>query len=534
MNTQVDLSQLAIDRRPAARKPRAAGSRVWLTRYVLPATVLGGFASLLLWSAREHFLPAAPVTTIPVLATRSEVQRAGLPLFNAAGWIEPRPTLMQVSALAEGVVEKLLVVEGQEVHAGDPIAKLVEADAQFALSQASDDRELRKAELQSAEAGVAAAKSTLEFPTESQTAVAEADALLAKAIAEQQAWPQQVRSAEARLLLAQQDLDGKKSVTDVISERQMQRVRSEVVLAQSATDELRVHKPHLDEEIEALQRKVAALRKRLELKIVETRGLADAQANLTSAQARLRQAEVAIKTAELRLSRMTVRAPIDGRILQLTCQPGSRMMGQTAVGAVDASTLVTMYDPQNLQVRADVRLEDLPRVQSGAPVKISTAALASPIDGTVLRATSSADVQKNTLAVKISILDPPAVIKPEMLVQVVFLAPESANHAEQPNELLRLLIPRQLVIAGDGSKVWIADQAAGAARLQSITLGQTAQNDMVEVTAGLTAADKLLVEGRQQLRDGQRISIRGEDSSLGVGSKAVAPENSLEHSSAHH
>src|SRR5947207_1035179 len=107
MNAQVDLSQLAIDRRPAAAKQRSGQTRIWLTRYALPGLVLVGFAAVLLWSARDSFLPATQVTVTPVLATRAEVQQAGLPLFNAAGWIEPRPTLMQVAALAEGVVDKL-------------------------------------------------------------------------------------------------------------------------------------------------------------------------------------------------------------------------------------------------------------------------------------------------------------------------------------------------------------------------------------------------------------------------------------------
>ncbi len=517
MNAHVDLSQLAVERRPLQQGLRPKSQRrQWGTRYVLPGVVLLGFAAVMGWSARDSLLPATRVTATPVMVVRGEVQQAGMPLFNAAGWIEPRPTLVQVTALSEGVVERLLVVEGQEVDVGDPIAKLVEIDAQNALSQANFDLDLRKAELQNSQAALVAAKSTLEFPAALQTAVAEADAMLAKSLAEQKAWPQQLKAAEARLLLSQQDLQAKEKASDSISERQLQRSRSDLNSAQAAVDELKAHKPHLDEEIDALQRKSDALHKQLELKITETRGVADAEANAKAAATRVGQAELAVKTAQLRLDRMTVRAPIHGRILQLTSQPGSRLMGQTAVGAVEASTVVTMYDPKNLQVRADVRLEDLPRVQSGAAVKISTAALAEPFDGKVLFATSSADVQKNTLQVKIGVDNPPPVIKPEMLVQVTFLAPESAGQAEKASEQLRMFVPKQLIDNDGGAKVWIADQAAGVARLRPITLGREARNGLVEVIGGLNPADKLLVDGRQQLREGQRISITGEDNSLGV------------------
>ena len=47
--------------------------------------------------------------------------------------------------------------------------------------------------------------------------------------------------------------------------------------------------------------------------------------------------------------------------------------------------------------------------------------------GTVLFISSEADIQKNTLQVKVAIPDPPDVFKPEMLVDVTFLAPERSD-----------------------------------------------------------------------------------------------------------
>ena len=125
----------------------------------------------------------------------------------------------------------------------------------------------------------------------------------------------------------------------------------------------------------SVQRKCEALRTKLELKTDEKRALKKPQANLAGAEAKLAQAQLAVETAELRLERMTVRSPIDGRVLALNAQPGRRLMGLNAASERDASTVVTLYDPQQLQVRADVRLEDVPQVQIGQPVQISTAAL---------------------------------------------------------------------------------------------------------------------------------------------------------------
>ena len=78
----------------------------------------------------------------------------------------------------------------------------------------------------------------------------------------------------------------------------------------------------------------------------------------------------------------------------------------------------------NLQVRADVRLEDVPQVQIGQPVQITTAAQASRSTGQVLGDDLAGRHSEEHAAGQGAIDDPPAVIKPEMLVQVTFLAPE--------------------------------------------------------------------------------------------------------------
>jgi hypothetical protein len=84
---------------------------------------------------------------------------------------------------------------------------------------------------------------------------------------------------------------------------------------------------------------------------------------------------------------------------------------------------------------------------------------------------------------------------------------------------MRLAVPRTLVENGpDGTRIWVADQAASLARHQRIQLGPALTADLVEVTEGLTAADKLIVAGREALMDGARITISGEDLTLGANS----------------
>ena len=68
MPSNLDLKSLAV-RRDA---PPAAGRRRHvITRYVLPALLLVGFAALVAYAIRERLDPPVPVTVVPVMTTRS-------------------------------------------------------------------------------------------------------------------------------------------------------------------------------------------------------------------------------------------------------------------------------------------------------------------------------------------------------------------------------------------------------------------------------------------------------------------------------
>jgi multidrug efflux pump subunit AcrA (membrane-fusion protein) len=165
-------------------------------------------------------------------------------------------------------------------------------------------------------------------------------------------------------------------------------------------------------------------------------------------------------------------------------------------------------------VRVDVRLDDVARVRPGLKVRIESAALPNAhLEGEVLLATSQADIQKNTLSVKVAIHAPPAGLRPDMLCQVTFLSPPRPASAETKGEQsVRLLVPKQLI---DSGAVWVVDQLTGTARLRPVTVGLSA-GDLVEVTSGLAAQDKLIVGGREGLKDGTRVRVAGEDEQLGI------------------
>lgn len=517
----VDLQQLAVDRSDHAQLQSPVGTRrQLLTRYVLPSLLLLGFSLLIVWASRDFLIPPKLVTVVPVFATQAEAQPADTPLFSAAGWIEPRPTPVRVAALAPGVVEQLLVVEDQPVEAGQPIAELVNDDARLAHDRAVADLDLRDAELDEAKATLKAAITRFQQPVHLEAALGEANAALAKIETELGNLPFAARRATAQREFAQKDYERKLLAKGAIPGRAIDEAKSALDAGNAFVEEFRDREASLENEATALTQRRDALKTQLRLLTDEIRAKEEAEARVKAAEARIAQARVATADAQLQLDRMTVRAPINGRVFRLIGHPGARVGGAvTHAAEYDGSTIVTLYRPDMLQVRVDVRFENIPQVGLGQPVQIENPAVPSPLRGHVLFVSSEADIQKNTLQVKVAIDSPPAVLKPEMLVDVTFLSQERraesqerTAESQEPEETLVtcIYIPEKLLQREkDGSFVWVADQSAGVARKTAVKTGAVSEQG-IEITSGLKLTSKVIASGRNDLEDGDRIRVIGE------------------------
>lgn len=530
--SEVDLRGLALDR--TATDPFATSHRQHLlSRYVLPILLLTGFVSLATWASWEWIFPPRRVTVTPVFTTTSAPTRQGSTLFQAAGWIEPRPTPVRVAALAPGVVEALLVVEDQPVAVGQPIARLIKDDAQLTYERAAADLELRQAELEQTQAALLAAETRLKNPVHLHAVFGEAEALLAEVQTRLQNLPFETRRAESDFEAMRKGYEGKLSAKGAIAGAAIDVAKAKADAAKALVEELHGRADSLQREHEALTRRRDALRTQLELLTDEVRARDEADAEVKAAVARVTQARVTVAEAKLRLDRMTVVSPIDGRVFRLIAHPGARLGGggggASQTSGHDSSTVVTLYRPGMLQVRVDVRFEDIPRVGLNQAVRIDNPALEKPLTGKVLFVSSEADIQKNTLQVKVEIPDPPAVFKPEMLVDVTFLSQPVAHRDGQSPSAdseadVRILVPANLIHGqGDEAFVWIADRSRGIAVRQPVQCGDQSADGLVEVHRGLNVSSRLIVSGVEGLADADPIRVAGEDT--GIGTATLPPDS---------
>jgi HlyD family secretion protein len=87
------------------------------------------------------------------------------------------------------------------------------------------------------------------------------------------------------------------------------------------------------------------------------------QADKEVSRAAVALAESQVEQTKTEIDRATVRAPIDGQVLQVNVRPGEY------VGAQPGQTLMMLGDLTRHHVRADIDEHDIPRFQPGAPAR---------------------------------------------------------------------------------------------------------------------------------------------------------------------
>ena len=254
--------------------------------------------------------------------------------------------------------------------------------------------------------------------------------------------------------------------------------------------------------------------------------LESARAEVESLRARIAVAHQQVKVSESLVSQrrtdladMQVRAPFDGIAISKDAQPGEMISPVSAGGGFTRSGIAPIVDMSSLEIEVDVSESYINRVHPGMPVEAVLDAYPDwRIPAHVITTVPSADRQKATVRVRIGFepspgsgparaeskgqnLDPR--ILPDMGVKVSFLneRPATADAAKP-----RLLVPTTAVRAADGKSIVFVLRDDRAER-RAVSVG-TATGDQTEVLAGVSAGERVVVEGPQTLKDGDKVKVQ--------------------------
>lgn len=448
----------------------AKRSYTWL----LPLFLVIGFLLVFALIFAKKFLPAVEVNTAPVVTLQQALEAStpdssqpsagsrGKMLFQATGWVEPDPYTTYVPTLTNGIVKEVHVLEGESVKKDQLLATLIKEDAQLDLRQAE-----RKVEATRAKINAHCATKDIhekEILASSQKA---------KALSEE------LKSLEDQYQRLNRITSG------AISEQDRIKAKFLVTRQQALIEEAKAEIPQLEAKINQIDLERESLEQNLEEIIV------------------------ARDRAKLAFDRTEIRSPMNGIVLKLHAAPGKKRF--INMDDPNSAVIVELYDPEKLQARIDVPLTEAAALSVGQSVDLTSDLLPdTEFKGTVTRITGEADIQRNTLQVKVSIQNPDPRLRPGMLVRGKFYsissstAPGTGNNT---NGRIALYAPENALfdIEGSKAKAWVVS-ADNTAEMRSLTISAIEKDDHRMITEGLRSGEQIILPPFEHLTEGTRVS----------------------------
>ena len=231
---------------------------------------------------------------------------------------------------------------------------------------------------------------------------------------------------------------------------------------------------------------------------------AQAVARAQAESARVDAAASALGVARANLENTLIRAPFTGVVLTKDAEVGE-VVAPSVGGGLTRGAVVTMADFATLEVEVDVNEAYIARIRAGEPARITLDAYPdTAFRGSVRLVVPTADRQKATVQVKVSIRDRDPRILPEMGARVEFLEPAHAGAGPAPRP--RVSVPADAVHS-DGAEtiVWLVKE--GRLERRVVEAGPTS-GGMREVRAGLTGGEVLVTGGLEKPAAGMKVTVK--------------------------
>lgn len=202
-----------------------------------------------------------------------------------------------------------------------------------------------------------------------------------------------------------------------------------------------------------------------------------AKGNLDSSKARLEAAQAALREAREQLAHTVVRAPYSGVVSKRHIEVGE--------AASPGQPLMSGFSLEHLRVRVEVPQQLIQAVRSERKARVLLPDTAKDaVSAEQLTIFPYASTGSNTFTVRIDL--PPRVegLLPGMLVKVAFVV----------GRRTRLAVPAQAVVYRSEVVGVYVVKPDGAVTLRQIRPGRLAEDDMIEVLAGLSEGERIALD----------------------------------------
>ena len=292
---------------------------------------------------------------------------------------------------------------------------------------------------------------------------------------------------------------------------QIENAEYAAALSQAEADSLRIDAQLREAEAtrDQIRRDLARSKELLARNLEPRRTVEDLESQLAGAEARVgvQRAQVASGKAAIAYARANyentfIRAPFDGTVLRKDAEVGEVVAPVATGGGLTRGAVVTMADLKTLEVEVDVNEAYIAQIRDDQPTRIVLDAYPSAsFGGKVRQIVPTADRQKATVQVKVSITDRDPRILPEMGARVEFL--DSVSTATDAPT--RVFVPAEAVrTEGANTVVWVVRD--GRASRVTIEAGPVSGGRR-EVRSGLSGGETVVVGPATGLADGDKVNV---------------------------
>jgi HlyD family secretion protein len=286
----------------------------------------------------------------------------------------------------------------------------------------------------------------------------------------------------------------------------VRQAQAEVLRAQAALAEAEAAR-------DQLARDLRRGRSLLQDSLTSEREVEDLEAQLTGAEARvgvqqamIQSAEASVGVAEANLENTFIRAPFNGTVLRKDAEVGEVVAPVATGGGLTRGAVVTMADLETLEVEVDVNEAYIAQIANGQPSRITLDAYPdTDYLGEVRQIVPTADRQRATVLVKVSILEKDTRILPEMGARVDFVEVAAADGDTETAQQPRIFVAAEAVRDEAGQPVvWVVrDNRVFRVFVEAGPVSGGRR----EIRSGLSGGEQVVVEGPDSLEDGETVRI---------------------------
>jgi HlyD family secretion protein len=217
-------------------------------------------------------------------------------------------------------------------------------------------------------------------------------------------------------------------------------------------------------------------------------------------RAAVEQAQGILDLMNVNLANTVIRSPIDGTVLDRNVEVGEYVTTGFVGDNGAKGYVVSLADLNDLRVELDISQNDFNKISADSKCTIFTDAYPDrKYEGKVDQISPEANRQKATILVKVKILHPDELLRPDMNATVSFLREVSATQPAVA-QMAAVFIPSSSVRDGN---VLVVEEGKAAQR--AVQLGP-ANGANVRINSGLSAGDLVILDPPAGLQAGRAVS----------------------------